>query len=188
MWLHYSPSARAANSHSSENVSSHSYRNVLLLVPLRVTRLPSRIHILRLYILLSPVFTFSFPSYIFFIVTSCLTFSLIFYLILSFFARLATHASLASLIFSPYPHVSYLFSTLIHFFFLNFYTFFIHSLFPLPLRLPFLSHLFHSHFHFCSSSLSLALLSLLTLSISVIHSSPLPSSRIFICKAHNFAK
>ena len=30
VWLHHSPSARAANSHSSENVSSHSYRNVLL--------------------------------------------------------------------------------------------------------------------------------------------------------------
>ena len=29
VWLHHSPSARAANSHSSGNVSSHSYRNVL---------------------------------------------------------------------------------------------------------------------------------------------------------------
>ena len=29
VWLHHSPSARAANSHSSENVSSHSCRNVL---------------------------------------------------------------------------------------------------------------------------------------------------------------
>ena len=29
VWLHHSPSAHAANSHSSENVSSHSYRNVL---------------------------------------------------------------------------------------------------------------------------------------------------------------
>ena len=29
VWLYHSPSARAANSHSSENVSSHSYRNVL---------------------------------------------------------------------------------------------------------------------------------------------------------------
>ena len=29
--LHHSPSARAANSHSSENVSSHLYRNVLLM-------------------------------------------------------------------------------------------------------------------------------------------------------------
>ena len=29
LWLHHSPPARAANSHSSENVSSHSYRNVL---------------------------------------------------------------------------------------------------------------------------------------------------------------
>ena len=33
VWLYHSPSARAANSHSSENVSSHSYRNVLLSVP-----------------------------------------------------------------------------------------------------------------------------------------------------------
>ena len=31
VWLHHSPSARAANSHSSENVSSHSYRNELLM-------------------------------------------------------------------------------------------------------------------------------------------------------------
>ena len=30
VWLHHSPLARAANSHLSENVSSHSYRNVLL--------------------------------------------------------------------------------------------------------------------------------------------------------------
>ena len=29
MWLHYSPLVRAANSHSSEKVLSHSYRNVL---------------------------------------------------------------------------------------------------------------------------------------------------------------
>ena len=64
---------------------------IYLLVPLRITRLPFRIHIIRLYILLSPVFTFSFPSYIFLIVTSCLTFSLIFYL----FFRTPRHARLA---------------------------------------------------------------------------------------------
>ena len=65
-------------------------------------------------------------------------------------------------------------------FFFFFYTF-IHRFFPLPFRLPFLSHSFHSHFHSCTSPLprsspSLALFSLLTLSISVIHSSPLRSS------------
>ena len=30
VWLHHSPSARAANSHAPEKVLSHSYRNVLL--------------------------------------------------------------------------------------------------------------------------------------------------------------
>ena len=119
------------------------------------------------------VFTLSFPFYttfyIFLIVY--ITFYLIFYFILLFFARLAsprTLRSLALLFLSLYPHIPYLFYTLIH------------SLFPLPFRLPFRSRSFHSHFHYCSSPLpcsspSPVLLSLLLLSISVIHSSPLPS-------------
>ena len=144
---------------------------IYLLVPLRVTRLPFRIHIIRLYVLLSPVFTFSFPSYIFLIVTSCLTFSLVFHL---FFPHASPHLA-------RHARFTYLISLsscfiLIFYFYTCLYIFFLHSLFPLPFRLPFLSHSFHSYFHSCSSSLSLALLSLLTLSISVIHSSPLPSS------------
>ena len=66
-------------------------------------------HILRLYILLSPVFTFFLPSYIFLIVTSCLTFSLIFYL---FSARFATPRTLGALSFLLSILHSNLFSTL----------------------------------------------------------------------------
>ena len=66
-------------------------------------------HILRLYILLSPVFTFFFPSYIFLIVTSGLTFSLIFYL---FSARFATPRTPRSLSFLLSILHSNLFSTL----------------------------------------------------------------------------
>ena len=37
VWLYHSPSARAVNSHSSNNVSSHAYRNVLLLTKYCIT-------------------------------------------------------------------------------------------------------------------------------------------------------
>ena len=69
-------------------------------------------HLLRLYILLSPVFTFFFPSYIFLIATSCLTFSLIFYL---FSARFATPRTPRPLSFLLSILHSNLFSTLSYF-------------------------------------------------------------------------
>ena len=114
---------------------------VYLLIFLRAKRLPSRI-----YILLSSVFTFSFPFYIFLIITSYITFYLIFYLILSFSARLATTRTPHSLYFSYLPILMF------HTYFLHLYIF-IHSPFPLPFRLPFLSYSLHSHFHSCSPPL-----------------------------------
>ena len=89
----------------------------------------------RIYILLSLLYYFLHISY-------CLYYILSYFILYPTFLRTschAMHASLALLFLSPYPHVPYLFST------------FIHSLFPLPFRLPFLSHSFHSHSHSCSS-------------------------------------
>ena len=106
----------------------------------RVTRLPSRIYILRINTFLSSVFTISFPFYVFLIITSYITLYLSFYLILlapprlarharfpsyclsyilSYFLpyptflrtpRHATHASLALFLLFPSPYVLYLFS------------------------------------------------------------------------------
>ena len=109
---------------------------VYLLIPLKVTRLPSRIYIFRINIFLSSVLTISFLFYVFLITTSFITLYLIFYLILLAPPRLARHvrspsflrsilystlsyfsphASPALLLSSPSLHFSYLFSTFIHF-------------------------------------------------------------------------
>ena len=104
-----------------------------VLIPLRITRLPSRLFVSfyifslfpRTYIstFFSPVFTFSFPFYIFLVITSYITFYLIFYLILLFSARLATPRTPRS------PYFSYLLILMFHTCILFLYIF-IHSLSP----------------------------------------------------------